>query len=154
MIKLVWEISLKNVFDSSWMETKNGRRYSAKTFKLLKRLVTKSRVSNSAKSEFELAKNRRVLFFKRQRWLCDSDLWNTWSFTPYSTLHEKRHLWKLTQLFCICRKSCLSRIDTHIRSLAKHSWRKPLRGSVAYTHERTFLHLKSWKMIVKGIYVR
>ena len=38
------------------MERNNRRRYSAKTFKLLKRLVTKS--------EYELAKNRRVLFSK------------------------------------------------------------------------------------------
>ena len=53
--------------------------------------------------------------------LIDKDLRNRWSITPYSTLHEKKHLWKFTQLFCICRKSCLSRIDTHVLSVAKHS---------------------------------
>ena len=117
-IKLIWELSLKNTF---WVlheckETIRGD-ILLKPFNCSKDLLLRVNNSGHRKIAAFFAIQEKV---RRVR-LIDKDLRNRWSITPYSTLHEKKRLWKFTQLFCICRMSCLSRIDPHVLSVAKHS---------------------------------
>ena len=116
-IKLIWELSLKNTFLvlHECKETIRGD-ILLKPLNCSKDLLLRVNSGQRKMAAF-FAIQEKV----RRVTLIDKDLRNTWSITPYSTLHEKKRLWKFTQLFYICRKSCLSRIDTHVLSVAKHS---------------------------------